>query len=64
MAHPYAGHKENAVGKRRASKLTSGSEYKRGGMAECRASGGRVMTAGAESGVGRLQKANGAGTRK
>jgi hypothetical protein len=31
MAHPYAGHKQNAVGKRRANKLVRGNEYASGG---------------------------------
>ena len=31
MSHPYAGHKQNAVGKRRANKLVRGNEYAEGG---------------------------------
>ena len=31
MAHPYSGHKQNAVGKRRANKLIHGNEYADGG---------------------------------
>jgi hypothetical protein len=38
MSHPYKGHSQNAVGKRRANKLVHGNEYARGGWAE----GGRI----------------------
>lgn len=58
MAHPYSGHKETAVAKRRAQKLMHGSEYKRGGAVK-----GPDMKAGAASGVGRLEKAHGKGVR-
>lgn len=34
MSHPYAGHKQNAVGKRRANKLVRGNEYADGGSVE------------------------------
>lgn len=67
MAHPYKGHSQNAVAHRRANKILRGNEYASGGTVapDCatRASGGRI-SAGAESGVGRLQKAHGAGKAK
>lgn len=59
MAHPYSGHKESAVGRRRVGKLLTGKEgtVKREGQSG--------YSAGAESGVGRLQKAaNAAAKRK
>lgn len=31
MSHPYSGHKQNAVSKRRANKLVHGNEYAGGG---------------------------------
>src|SRR6266702_8869775 len=34
MAHPYSGHRENAVGHRRAKLMTTGKQYARGGSAE------------------------------
>lgn len=36
MSHPYAGHKQNAVGKRRANKLVRGNEYASGGSIHTR----------------------------
>lgn len=53
MAHPYKGHSENAVGKRRAQKMMSGSEYARGGAVKPPV----VQKGGAATGVGRLEKA-------
>src|SRR5439155_1094054 len=34
MAHPYSGHREAAVGHRRAKLMTTGSQYARGGHAD------------------------------
>lgn len=65
MSHPYAKHSENAVGHRRASKLTTGKEYASGGSAgdggtktRKYAEGGEVASAKPEGKMagGRLDK--------